>query len=551
MSITTARRVGRRAFVLAAAAALGAFRPGLRRARAAGGTPFLWGVGVRSSPRSSPARTVALAHTPGSADRNRATLDFRLARAAQVDFAVVAHRGAGENGSTVQTLMTDSQLFGPGRHSFVWGPGDDAPPGTYVLRIGATDLRGERIDYREVAPGGRRRNRAPVVRVVGVDAAFARRSFAPAEHATLVVAAEAAALTVELLRCGPEREPTYSNNEMKGVPVAEPLEIDWAHPPGEPAAIDVPVGDWPSGLYCARVTGDTGLIGFAPFVLRPPRPRERIAVVLPTYTWQAYNFFDADADGFGDSWYVSTGTSTIDLTRPHVNRGVPYRYRSYDLAFLRWLSRTQTAVDYYADDDLEAFPSGDALRAAYDLLVFPGHSEYVTAHAYDVVERFRDLGGNLLFLSANNFFRRVDRDGDRVRLVGLWRDLGRPEAALAGVQYRASDRGQHQAPFTVTGASVAPWAFEGTGLADGATFGLYGIEIDSRAAASPPGTQVLARIPNLLGSGRSAEMTYYEAPSGARVFSAGVLNFGGQLELWPQPLKLFENVWARLAETSG
>ncbi len=46
-------------------------------------------------------------------------------------------------------------------------------------------------------------------------------------------------------------------------------------------------------------------------------------------------------------------------------------------------------------------------------------------------------------------------------------------------------------------------------------------------------------------------MTYYEAPSGARVFSAGVLNFGGQLELWPQSLKLFENVWARLAETSG
>ena len=171
----------------------------------------------------------------------------------------------------------------------------------------------------------------------------------------------------------------------------------------------------------------------------------------------------------------------------------------------------------------------------------------VTKRLYDLVQIYRDLGGNLLFLSANNFFRKVDRRDQLLTLVDEWRDLGRPEAALLGNQYLASDRGQRRAPFTVVGADIAPWAFAGTGLGNGSTFGLYGIEIDARGPASPVNTQVLANIPDLFGPGRTAEMTYYEHPSGARVFSAGTLDFGGQILLWPQTAQLLENVWQRLA----
>ena len=46
--------------------------------------------------------------------------------------------------------------------------------------------------------------------------------------------------------------------------------------------------------------------------------------------------------------------------------------------------------------------------------MFPGHHEYVTTREYDVIERYRDLGGNLMFLSANNFFWRVVRHGQLV-----------------------------------------------------------------------------------------------------------------------------------------
>ena len=60
---------------------------------------------------------------------------------------------------------------------------------------------------------------------------------------------------------------------------------------------------------------------------------------------------------------------------------------------------------------------------------------------------------------------------------------------------------------------------------------------------------MLDRIPDLFGPGKSAEMTYYEHASGARVFSAGALNFGGQMLLWPEVTRLVENVWTRLGGT--
>jgi hypothetical protein len=93
----------------------------------------------------------------------------------------------------------------------------------------------------------------------------------------------------------------------------------------------------------------------------------------------------------------------------------------------------------------------------------------------------------------------------------------------------------------------SPWEFAGTGLADGNRFGQYGFEIDARAPSSPPGTQLLASIPNLMGPGRTAEMTYYETPGGAKVFAAGALNFTASIGD-PTVAQLVENVWTRLSE---
>jgi hypothetical protein len=488
----------------------------------------------------------SLATVGRTAGRDVARLRFRLTRPAKVTLeTLVTGQGVdSEHAPNVgqAELATREHSLGAGRHTLTWIPDSTMPARTYILRLRA------RADAGRVAGFQTEARVKTVARVLGVDAGFSVRSVTPGDRAKLVVRTDAFSLSLQVLRCGVELEPTYSNDALAGMPMIDPAYADWSTKRGRPAAIDVSIGsDWPSGLYAVRLDADDGRIGFAPLVVRPAAPEHRIAVVLPTITWQAYNFYDADGDGWGDTWYVRWNRKVTDLSRPHANRGVPYRFRSYDLGFLHWLYRAEKSADFYADEDLERFPNAEALRAAYDLLVFPGHTEYVTTRTFDLVQEFRDRGGNLAFLSANNFFRRVIRRGQVVELVDDWRNLGRPEAALCGVQYVASDRGERRAPFTVVDSDAAPWAFADTGLGAGDQFGLYGIEIDARAASSPPGTTVLARIPDLFGPGRSAEMTYYEHWSGARVFSAGVLNFGGQLPLWPETEQLMQNVWARLA----
>jgi N,N-dimethylformamidase len=285
----------------------------------------------------------------------------------------------------------------------------------------------------------------------------------------------------------------------------------------------VAIGDWQSGLYFAELKAGHS-IGYAPFIVRLAVSGENsVAVVLPTNTWQAENFLDQDHDGYGDTWYTDPRVNTVSLARPFLNRGVPPRLS----LFPYWMWEYGKQADFLSDDDLDAFSSGAELARLYNLIVFAGHEEYVTAHMFDLITRYRNLGGNLAFLSSNSFFYRVVQDGNSIQCLGRFRDEGRPEASLIGVQYLDWNHNRFRSkPYVVVAAQRAPWFFAGTGLQNGRRFGYaYGVEIDARAPASPRGIAVLADLPNIFGPGRTAEMTYYIAPSGAKVFAAGAFNF--------------------------
>jgi hypothetical protein len=58
--------------------------------------------------------------------------------------------------------------------------------------------------------------------------------------------------------------------------------------------------------------------------------------------------------------------------------------------------------------------------------------------------------------------------------------------------------------------------------------------------------QVLAELPDLFGFGQTAQMTYYETETGARVFAAGAFSLGGSA-LAPPVRPVLENLWLRLA----
>ena len=390
-----------------------------------------------------------------------------------------------------------------------------------------------------LAPVGPARARvAPVL-----TASFTAASYAPGERADLVVRSSFRQLELQVLRAGAER-----GWSSVGRPWGPPRALRLT--PGRANRIRIRPGAWQSGLYFARLTAPGGrAVAFAPFVLRASVPgHNRVAVVLPTYTWQAYNYFDADGDGRPDSWYNDARRRSVTLGRPYANVGKPPHYRTNQRGFLRFLVHTGKQADYLADEDLERLASGDDLARLYDLVVFSGHEEYVTTHAYDIVERYRDLGGNLAFLSANNFFWKVDRSKGRLWRVKLWRELGRPEAALIGVQYSGNDRGNRVAPYIVLDQGAAPWLFAGLFVATGAPLSevRYGIEFDATTDASPPGTRVLAQVdPGLRGGLIRGQMSYYETGSGARVFAAGTLGFAGSDN--PVASVLFQNLWAHLS----
>jgi hypothetical protein len=386
------------------------------------------------------------------------------------------------------------------------------------------------------APGGRSSSRPTV------EAAFARESALPGHTARLVISSTARRVSVQIFRAGLEGHAIVANDAMEGAPVARPIQLSNVRPG---RAVTVQIGSWPSGVYFARLTAAGGRVGYAPFILRPRRlGTHRVAVVMPTQTWQAYNRRDDDGDGSGDTWYASWRKHTAKLARPFLDRGVPPYYKRYDQPFLRWLAATGRAADYLSDGDLDALADGARLARSYSLIVFPGHHEYVTRREYDVITRYRNLGGNLMFLSADNFFWQVVRHGIVMTRTKEWRDLGRPEAALIGVQYFANDDGSHRAPWIVRNPGAAHGLLGSSGLRTGDAFGNGGIEVDGVTSASPPQTKTLAELS--WRHGKRAQMTYYETPAGAKVFAAGAFTLAGSV--WePSVSRLMEALWTRLA----
>lgn len=500
--------------------------------------------GSRPFARDTPLLTTVSPN--GDGYRDRAAVGFELAEPATVSLSVARTTNRLE-----APVHRESQRLPAGSHTLYWAPSVSTAPRTYVLRLTAVDDAGNTVEYGSKSPFVGRFPRAPVVRVQGIDAGFTESSYAPFEVATLRVATDAPAFTAQVFHSGPEHVFTDRDNVMYGTEVTAAGEVNWSRRRDAPGVLKVGIGPWRSGLYFVQLTAPDGRDGFSPFVVRPAQlgAESRVAVVLPLSTWQAYNFWDETGDGWGDTWYAKGPHRSVRLGRPYLRRGVIPFFRRYDLPFLHWLEWGGKKVEYLADTDLEDVPTGDALAAAYDLVVFPGHTEYVTEHVYDVVTRYRDLGGNLAFLSANNFFWRVEKTGDVLRRTALWRALGRPESALLGVQYIGNDEGSRQGVFVVRNFDAAPWLWDKTGLEPGSTFGEfvggYGIEIDATTPASPPGTVVLAEIPDLFGPGQTAQMTYYETAAGAKVFSAGALDFGGSATFWPMK-RMLDNLWARL-----
>jgi hypothetical protein len=190
--------------------------------------------------------------------------------------------------------------------------------------------------------------------------------------------------------------------------------------------------------------------------------------------------------------------------------------------------------------------------------VVDGHDEYWTSRIRDAFDAARDRGTNLAFVGANIGYWQIRyEDGERT-IVGYksaadpvtdpalqtvrFRELSppRPECALLGTQWSGGMKAFGDPP---RGYAVAPAALDDPWLA-GSGFGastvlaeLVGPEWDALPDPAPEACRKegLRTLFHYEGSPTDADAVRYTAPSGARVFSAGSLQFAWGLDDWHPP----------------
>jgi hypothetical protein len=308
------------------------------------------------------------------------------------------------------------------------------------------------------------------------------------------------------------------------------------------------------GLYHYVVTDPAGDQTEAPVVVRNSafpldRPPPHTALVVwPYLTWRAYNGYDANLNGIPDSWYQFWRQRRVSLVGTILPGGREDDFKA-TVGFSRWLCSRKPRVQSVTDVELGRMPL-QVLRR-YSAVVFPGHSEYYVPSTWDVLRRYRDGGGNLVFLQANPFYRqvRLDREHNAMVMTDLDAREGRSDFALAGVGYDGCCFPPSHAVRLVsaTGAAYARvrWLFKGTGIGPGQSFGYAGSESDRIDPQLTPHDHVVAAEGIVAGNYGvvNAAMTWSRAGRG-QVFATGNYDFLRMRRsvTWP----LLDNVWRRL-----
>jgi hypothetical protein len=322
-------------------------------------------------------------------------------------------------------------------------------------------------------------------------------------------------------------------------------------------------GSWRPGAYTAVFEGDGDLVpefdaraARALFVVRAPNARAPLLVVLPLFTYQAYNVAHVDGTlGADEGESLYSGAPWVTLHRPgggngghpwdEVNADVYDRasprqtFVHWDGKGLAWLEREGFRFDCCTDVELH---DGTIDLMRYQGLISFGHHEYWSDEMRRHVESYVARGGNVAFFGGNTCWFRIEYDAPlkAFRRIGRWAE--NPEWCFTGVSY-AYGGGKWIGARPATGFTVLEplhWLFARTGLTGGEIFGaqerLIGYECDAAPDESDFDVVASASIADWTvtdGSGdlshtARADMGVREA--GGTIFSASTVDWARVLE---------------------
>jgi hypothetical protein len=311
----------------------------------------------------------------------------------------------------------------------------------------------------------------------------------------------------------------------------------------------------PTGLYHFVASDPAGDESRAPVVIRNGRfpldrpPPGTALLVWPYLTWRAYNAYDADLDGRPDSWYQFWPQRRVSLVGALLPQGLEDDFAA-TRPFSRWLcARSGLRAQSVTDVELGRLPLSTLRR--YAAIVFPGHTEYYRPSTYDLLKRYRDEGGDLVFLQANPFYRqvRIDRESNAVVMTDYDARERRSDFALAGVGYDGCCFPRSRAARYVAALGDdyrrVRWLFRGTGIGPGERFGYAGSESDRIDPELSPRDHVVAARAIIAGKHGviNAAMVWSGAGRGSS-FSVGNYSFLRMRRslTW----RLLDNIWRKL-----
>ncbi len=300
---------------------------------------------------------------------------------------------------------------------------------------------------------------------------------------------------------------------------------------------------WAPGDYLFRLDADTGAQQFVPLTVRTTSNAGRIVLVNAVTTWQAYNRWGGYSLYDSPSGKKSERSRAVSFDRPYQAETMQGAgdFLFLELPFVAFAEQSGHQLGYATDIDLHADPHLlDGARAVITL----GHDEYWSAAMRNNTTRARDAGVNLAFLGGNEVYRHI-RFGptslgpDRLEIdyksfaedpaskttpldaTQEWRSppTPRPESALLGNIYKCNPV---SADLVVSDARS--WLLRGL-VTDGQKLtGMVGNEYAQVDLSwpTPRPIDVLFHSPVTCHDAPGfADVSYYTAPGGAGVFSAG------------------------------
>ncbi|MCE9561037.1 MAG: carboxypeptidase-like regulatory domain-containing protein [Planctomycetes bacterium] len=358
-----------------------------------------------------------------------------------------------------------------------------------------------------------------------------------------------------------------------------------------------------SGLYYFRANTVSGRQFSFPWVVAPAKPVAPMAVLASNITWNAYNNFGGrsnyiHADGlpptptinsrselkrYSDAGHFTWGADNyppLSFDRPEPFNHIDFAERitnpiegrqachlaPAEWRLLGWLEQQNFAYDYYGETQLD---DGTLDLSKYRVLVIAVHPEYWTRRMYERVKRWVfEEGGKLVYLGGNGLNCEIELLPNGSMLCHNGKLTGLSVAGLGGYESRYAIRHESEAnllgvvftlPGAMTGApyrvvDASHWAFAGTGLKAGDTFGekslhmrcpggASGHETDKASPSSPANVKIIAKGMNPDDGG--AEMLTFDTSSGGSVFSVGSINYVASLPVDENISKITANVLRR------